>query len=90
MAVSGRTMPGRILWALWHSERMLQRGLTGPEVAELLTRAGVKTAPNNIMRAVRQDRGRFFSRNPSDGRAVQLMLTEEGRRMAQQLLSQAG
>ncbi|MEW5850443.1 MAG: hypothetical protein AB2A00_16785 [Myxococcota bacterium] len=82
LELKGKPMLGRILWALAHSQALSGHGLTGPEVAKALTHAGIKTAPNNVMRAVRQDGGELFQREDGAGRAVVLVLTDEGRRAA--------
>ncbi len=85
MEVHGRNLLARMVWALAASDKTVGRGLTGPDVAALITKAGIKTVPNNIMRAVRQDNGALFTRAPGEGRAVILTLTDEGRAQARAL-----
>lgn len=85
LAIEGKTMPARVVWALAAAQGVLGRGLTGPQMSELLGKAGIPTAPNNLMRTIRQDAGTLFERNPGDGRAVILTLTAEGLRQARAL-----
>lgn len=86
VAVDGKTLPGRIVWALAHGQQALGRGLTSPEISRILDEVGVPTVNNNIMRAVRQDAGTLFLRRPGQGRAVHLSLTQEGCDVAGKLL----
>lgn len=86
VAVDGKTLPGRIVWALAHAQQSLGRGLTSPEISRVLDEVGVPTVNNNIMRAVRQDGGKLFLRRPGQGRAVHLSLTQEGCDVAGKLL----
>lgn len=78
LAIDGKTMPARVVWALSAARTVLGRGLTGPEMSEALGKAGIPTAPNNLMRTIRQDGGALFERSPGEGRAVVLNLTATG------------
>jgi hypothetical protein len=82
LALDGKTMNTRLLWAIVRAEQALGRGLTAPEVAQVLEAAGLKSAPSNIMRTVRQDGGKLFAKGPRSGNAVTLVLTEKGRGLA--------
>jgi len=86
VAVDGKTLPGRIVWALAHAQQTLGRGVTSPEISTMLDVVGVPTVNNSIMRAVRQDGGHLFLRRPGPGRAVHLSLTQDGCDVAGKLL----
>lgn len=85
LEVDGRSMLGRMVWALAAAEKVLGHGLSGPDVADLVGRLGIVTAPNNVMRAIRLDGGRLFEKGSGTGRALVLGLTEEGRAQARKL-----